>query len=158
LRGELAIGGFETRSCYLNSYQLDRFYKDKVESFDLELDFSKKCSLRGSEKLVWGKPQKVTFQLRDMRDFKELEMQLTLYKSTKKNGDKLLYQIKTKIDQAVLRTETGGLEFEATYVLSVETEKKKILKDHGGELKIIEFDAQKIQEQHPLKIKAIELP
>jgi|GEM_PF-4146188 hypothetical protein len=157
-RGQLAFGGFETQDCYVNGHKLDRFYKGETKTIKFDFDFSKRCSLRGSQELIWGKPQKVTFELRDMRDFKELEMQLTLHKKTKKIDDKLFYQIETKIAHALLRTETGSLEFEANYLLSVDTDKRKVLKGHAGELRVLEFDAQKIQEKHPLKIKTTELP
>lgn len=156
-RARIALGGFETRSCGVNNYTLKRFYQNQTKSFDLSLKFSKKCSLQGHAQLVWERPQKIKLKLRDMRDFNEIEMQLTLFKTTKKSGEDTLYRVQTQITQGILRTETGGLLFEMDYILSLDPNKRKALKGHDGELRILEYNAVKIDESYPLNLKALEL-
>lgn len=157
-RGPISLGGFETRSCGVNNYTLSRFYENEIEEFSLELGFSKRCSLNGTNQLVWERPRKITLQLRDMRDFEGLEMQLALYKTQKKQGGRTLYRVQTEVRNAILRTQTGGLKFEADYIMSLDPNKRKALGGHGGELRLNEFNALKINKTYELELEVNELP
>lgn len=155
-RGRLALGGFETRGCGVNDLPLIRFIHEESEEFELELGFSGRCSLKGTHQLVWDRPVRIEWKLRDMRDYESLSMLVKLDKKLIKEKNR--YQIKTQIRDAILRTKTGGLKFQADYQMSFDIEKRKALKGHGGELKIEEFDALKIEQDYPLSLKVYEMP
>lgn len=154
----LALGGFETRSCYVNGHNLERFYLKKIEEFELSLKFSKRCSLRGDAKIIPSKPIQIKWKLNDLDDYTSIELLIQLDITPLENSEeKPLYRVKTEIKRGEIKSKLGSIEFNATYRLNeIDLDKKWAKGEHSGELFITKYHNQKVNQDFPLQLNILQ--